>query len=181
MAFWVRSGSNVRMFKLPSSLPAALPVIVAAAALSLIWVGTGTVAAATSTQVAIWPVRGALLRLPVIPFPNWKPGHRGLDISAPIGSLVRSPVTGWVYWVGTINGIPGLSIRTGAGYRHTLQPVSSALTVGDRVSQGKLIGVVEPSNHCATGACLHWGVKKDDRYFDPRWFVAPIYVRLPPR
>ena len=147
----------------------------------LSWLGSGTGAAAATAPAAIWPVSGQLLRLPVIPFPNWKPGHRGLDIAAPAGTLVRSPVTGWVHWAGTINGIPGISIRTSSRYRHTLSSVSTTLTAGQRVSQGRLIGVVEPSSHCGVIDCLHWGVKKDGKYFDPRWFVAPIYVRLPPR
>jgi murein DD-endopeptidase MepM/ murein hydrolase activator NlpD len=146
-----------------------------------IWAHPSALAAASPTSSAIWPVKGQLLRLPVIPFPNWKPGHRGLDISAESGTFVRSPVAGEVHWVGTINGIPGLSIRTSSDYRHTLSPVSSALNVGQQVFQGRLIGVVETSNHCGPMACLHWGVKKNGKYFDPRWFMSPLYVRLPPR
>ncbi|MEY2634153.1 MAG: hypothetical protein RIS75_93 [Actinomycetota bacterium] len=143
--------------------------------------GGGSAMALGSAEPAIWPVRAQILRLPVIPYPNWKPGHRGLDVAADIGTLVRSPVFGRVVWVGDINHIPMVTIQSRAGFRHTVLPVTTALEVGDRISQREVVGVVELSDHCLVGNCLHWGIKKDGQYYDPRWFLPAHIFRLPPR
>lgn len=156
-------------------------ISLAAVGLALGTTWWGPAAALGSAEPAVWPVRAQILRLPVIPSPNWKPGHRGLDVAAEVGTLVRSPVFGTVVWVGQINHLPIVTIQSRAGYRHTLLPVTTALAVGERVAQREVIGVVEESAHCIDRNCLHWGVKKNGRYFDPRWFLPALIFRLPPR
>ncbi len=124
-----------------------------------------------------WPTRGAILRLPVIPYPNWKPGHRGIDLEVREGSEIHAPVSGVVTWVGSINGVASMSVIDVFGYRHTLLPLQSQLTIGDRVSRGEVIGVVATSSHCSR-PCVHWGIRKARAYIDPRWLAPPLIYRL---
>lgn len=132
----------------------------------------------SAAPAAGWPVRGHWLRLPVIPDPNWLPGHRGLDIASEVGTLVRSPAAGTVFWVGEVNYVPAITIRSTGGLKHTLQPVQSNLKVGEAVSRGEVIGTVSTGSHCRI-SCVHWSVREGRSYLDPRWLLPPSIYRLP--
>lgn len=138
----------------------------------------GVNGAAGWDSIADWPVRGAWLRLPVIPDPNWLPGHRGLDLAAAVGGPIRSPVSGLVVWVGEVNLVPGITIVDRLGLRHSLQPVTAAVEEGQEVLRGEVIGWLAAGQHCRV-SCLHWGVRQGRQYLDPRWLLPPTIRRLP--
>ena len=102
---------------------------------------------------------------------NGDPGrpHYGIDIAAPSGTQVLAPAGGVVtlanddmFWEGGL-----IFIDHGQGFTSAflhLQGVSVA--VGDRVSQGDVIGTVGAGGR-STGAHLDWRIKWHNRYIDP--------------
>jgi murein DD-endopeptidase MepM/ murein hydrolase activator NlpD len=126
-----------------------------------------------------WPAVGFVLRLPVIPHPNWRPGHRGIDLAVQRGTEIHSPASGEIVWVGNINGVASLSILDSHGYKHALLPITTSANVGETVTRGDFVGTVADGNHCQT-SCLHWSMRKGRAYVDPRWFATPLLYRLPP-
>jgi murein DD-endopeptidase MepM/ murein hydrolase activator NlpD len=127
-----------------------------------------------------WPAVGHVVRLPAIPYPNWKPGHRGIDLALTSGTSIMSPATGKVTWVGVVNGVPSITIVDRHGYKHSLLPVETTLQVDETVLQGEVIGKIVASNHCRV-SCVHWSMRRGRQYVDPRWFAPPMIYRLPPR
>jgi hypothetical protein len=137
-------------------------------------------AIAADAPKAHWPAHGTILRLPAIPWPNWKPGHRGLDIQMSVDGTVESPVDGRIVWVGVVGEMPSVSVLA-RGLKHTLMPVTSDLTKGDWIDRGDVLGIVQPSDHCALRMCLHWSVRRGSDYLDPRWVAEPLLRRGSPR
>jgi murein DD-endopeptidase MepM/ murein hydrolase activator NlpD len=104
--------------------------------------------------------------------------HLGLDIAAPLGSVVRN------WWGGTLVDIlsepgcgNGLVIRSGA-YEHmychlagrvegnTYRSGSVVLLRGQALRTGQTIGHVGLTGS-TTGPHLHWGVRYGERWLDP--------------
>jgi murein DD-endopeptidase MepM/ murein hydrolase activator NlpD len=73
-----------------------------------------------------------------------------------------------VSFAGQVAGVGVVTVNHGAE-RSTYQPVSAAVSVGDHVEAGELLGeVVLGPFHCSS-PCLHLGriASPDDRYLDP--------------
>lgn len=130
-------------------------------------------------ELVVVPASGIWLRTPVLPWPNWKPGHRGLDIAAPIDTEIFSPVHGKVTWVGRIGKNFGITILAASNIKHTITGVESPLNIGKTVWPGQFIGWSSFSQHCENLDCIHWSVRQNGRYLDPRWLLQPIVYRLP--
>ncbi|MEG3614937.1 M23 family metallopeptidase [Isoptericola haloaureus] len=115
------------------------------------------------------PVR-AVVDLPAEP---WRPGHRGVDLPAAAGSTVRAPRAGTVTFAGQVGGKPVVVVAHGA-LRSTFEPAVALVEVGGTVRTGRPVAVVAPAGtgHCAPGRCLHWGVRRGDRYLDPLVLVG---------
>lgn len=128
---------------------------------------------------AVLPASGVWLRVPVIPWPNWKAGHRGLDIQAPIDTEVFAPTNGQVTWVGRIGKSFGITIDAGSLIKHTIMGIDSPLKVGKKVWRGQFVGWAISNQHCENLDCIHWSVRQNGRYIDPRWLLKPIVYRLP--
>ena len=128
---------------------------------------------------AVLPASGVWLRLPVIPWPNWKAGHRGLDIQAPPDSELFAPTTGQITWNGRIGKSFGITIDAGSNIKHTVTGIDSELKVGQKVWRGQFIGWAIVNQHCENLDCIHWSVRQNGRYIDPRWLLKPIIYRLP--
>jgi len=149
----------------------------------LVWIGIGLgtwpVNFATAGQQVNWPVVGPVVSEFDPPDPDWLPGHRGVDLAAAAGTQVRTPREGIVVFAGPVAGVPVVVVRHGTA-RATYQPVTSAVSVGWPVAAGELLGVTEGlGGHCA-GRCLHWGLKINDRYADPRLLLGAVKVVLAP-
>lgn len=114
------------------------------------------------------------------PAQRWGAGHRGVDLAGWPGAPVRASLAGEVRFVGTIAGRGVVSVQHGA-LRTTYQPVVPAVSVGDRVARGAVLGVLaRAGSHCFPGACLHWGLKRGETYLDPLVLVGGGPVRLLP-
>lgn len=110
------------------------------------------------------------------PTQDWLPGHRGVDLRAPAGTAVSAPADGVVAFAGMVAGRPVLSVDhvdphdpTGT-VRTTYEPVTAAVSRGDRTSAGQTIGTVADATHCDRG-CLHWGARRGRSYVDPMSFL----------
>ncbi|GAB4084936.1 hypothetical protein GCM10028784_15660 [Myceligenerans cantabricum] len=137
----------------------------------------------------VLPVDGAPPPVGVVrgfepPASRWGAGHRGVDLATAHGAEVRSPGPGTVTFTGDVAGRGVVVVTHGDGLRSSLEPVTSAVPVGARVAAGESVGTVGPagSGHCAPEACVHWGVRRGERYLDPLSLSRPdrpVVVLLP--
>ncbi|MEU8776425.1 M23 family metallopeptidase [Streptomyces sp. NPDC048606] len=133
-------------------------------------------------------------RAPVRPLPAplsvarwWDPpptpyaaGHRGVDLSAPVGTELRAVGPGRVHHAGPVAGRGVLSLTLPGGLRTTYEPVRPLVAEGESVTAGQVVAVLAPGSHCAT-PCLHWGLLAGEReYRDPLGLLARPTPRLLP-
>ncbi|MEJ6490088.1 M23 family metallopeptidase [Leucobacter sp. USCH14] len=103
---------------------------------------------------------------------EYGPGHRGIDLAADPGAVVRAPAGGTVSFAGTVVDRPVVSVRVDEHTVYSMEPVTSGLRQGDSVGIGSPIGVVDDGGHCDS-RCLHLGVRIDGGYENPmRYFVS---------
>ncbi|MEU4891827.1 M23 family metallopeptidase [Streptomyces sp. NPDC044780] len=175
----------------------ALPVLTAALpALPAALLPATPAAAADRSAVAdpgggrerSWPVDGgpgavrpSVLRGWRPPPAPWAAGHRGVDLAARAGERVRAAGAGRVSFAGPVAGRGVLVVElSGTGsppLRTTYEPVRATVAKGERVRAGQVVGVVAPGPfHCRSG-CLHWGLRRADRYLDPLSLLPPSMLR----
>ncbi len=103
---------------------------------------------------------------------EYGPGHRGIDIAAPTGAVVRAPAGGTVSFAGSVVDRPVISVRVDDQTVYSMEPVSSDVRQGDTVGIGSPIGTVGEGGHCGA-RCVHLGVRIDGSYVHPmRYFVS---------
>lgn len=141
---------------------------------------------AASEPTGQWPLQPQpeVVRRFDPPDAPWGSGHRGVDLRASPGAVVRSALPGRVSFVGVIAGKPVVAVDHGAT-RTTYEPVVALVRRGQPVDAGTPIGRLSVAgSHCFPGACLHWGLIRnvDDVYLDPLSLVGggPKPVRLLP-
>jgi murein DD-endopeptidase MepM/ murein hydrolase activator NlpD len=122
------------------------------------------------------------------PEQEWGAGHRGVDLVAAAGASILSPGPGVVTFAGQVARRGVVVVTHPGGLRTSLEPVTATVTVGTAVAAGTAIGVVEGAgggttpNHCAPRSCVHWGVRRGERYIDPLSLLdRPQIVLLPDR
>lgn len=129
-----------------------------------------------------WPVDGAreVVEPFLAPAHEYGAGHRGMDILAPIGSVVHAPADGSVAFRGVVVDRPLLTIDHGDGVVSTFEPMDSELTAGAAVRAGDPIGTVATGGHAPAGT-LHIGVRLSDVYINPMLMFGdvPRAVLLP--
>lgn len=115
-----------------------------------------------------WPVGGAHVVVApfVAPAHEFGAGHRGIDVSAPIGAAVRAPAPGVVAFQGVVVDRPLLTIEHEGGYVSTFEPLISTLAPGQLVAAGAPIGTVATGGHADPGM-LHIGVRLNGTYINP--------------
>ncbi|WP_284294761.1 murein hydrolase activator EnvC family protein [Luteimicrobium album] len=129
------------------------------------------------------PVPGAVVRAFDPPAVRWGSGHRGVDLAAAAGDVVRAPAAGVVAFAGTVAGRGVLTLLHDDGLRSSFEPVTTVLRVGDRVAQGDAVATVDQpggGGHCLPASCLHWGVRRGETYLDPMALVATDPIVLLP-
>jgi murein DD-endopeptidase MepM/ murein hydrolase activator NlpD len=73
-----------------------------------------------------------------------------------------------------------VSVDHPGGLRTTYEPVVPAVSRGDPVAAGDVLGRLGGvGSHCVTTACLHWGLRRGGTYLDPL-SLLPTGVRLLP-
>lgn len=111
----------------------------------------------------------------------WGRGHRGVDLAAAEGTQIRSAAAGRVAFAGMVAGRPVVSIDHADGIRTTYEPVEPAVSAGDTVAAGQVIGTLLPG-HRSDGVCaLHWGARTGPKtYINPLRLLQPAVIRLKP-
>ncbi|MET8358611.1 M23 family metallopeptidase [Micromonospora sp. NPDC005171] len=130
-----------------------------------------------------WPVDGPprpVRRFDPPPRP-WLPGHRGVDLAAPAGAVVRSAGPGTVLFAGPVAGRQVVTVGHADGLRTTHEPVQPAVRPGQPVTAGAPLGELLPGHPgCPAEACLHWGLRRGEEYLDPLALLGLGPVRLLP-
>jgi murein DD-endopeptidase MepM/ murein hydrolase activator NlpD len=132
-----------------------------------------------------WPVLGPVVRLFDPPGTPYGSGHRGIDIAAPVGTLVRAPAPGTVSFAGKVGGHLFVTIQHAGNLASTYSWLSAVLVhKGDAVLEGQAVA------RSGTGAAsdpapnLHLGVKLAGAYVDPLDYLSPLdlgdLIRLAP-
>lgn len=120
----------------------------------------------------IWPVKGRISgRFGNQRVYNGTPGsaHSGMDIAASAGTPVRAPAGGRVVFADPDLYLTGGTILIDHGHgigSNFLHLSKLDVSVGDRVTQGQVIGRVGSSGR-ATGPHLHWGMTWYNVRIDP--------------
>lgn len=130
-----------------------------------------------------WPLAGTprvVRRFDPPPKP-WLAGHRGVDLAAEPGAVVRSPAAGVVSFSGRIAGRGVVSLQHPGGLRTTYEPVEPDVDLGAQLAAGDPIGVLVAGHPgCSALACLHWGLRRGAEYLDPLSLLGLGRVRLLP-
>ncbi|MEU8681348.1 M23 family metallopeptidase [Streptomyces sp. NPDC048611] len=134
--------------------------------------------AAPSAEDRSWPVGGPTGLQPTV-LRGWKPppapwaaGHRGVDLAASAGAVVRAAAPGRVTYAGTVAGRGVLTLEVSrSGHpplRTTYEPVRSTVKKGQRVTAGQPVALLQKGGpfHCRE-PCLHWGLRRGKTYLDP--------------
>ncbi|WP_431911306.1 murein hydrolase activator EnvC family protein [Micromonospora carbonacea] len=159
------------------------PVVAGPAAVGPVAVGPVVAGPGSGLPAFGWPLDGVprpARRFEPPPQP-WLPGHRGVDLLAEPGAVVRAAGPGVVLHAGQVAGRPVITVGHSAGLRTTYEPVTPGVRVGDRVAAGASLGRLEPGHAgCPDRACLHWGLRRGEEYLDPTALLGLGPVRLLP-
>ena len=151
----------------------------------------GTQLSATPAAVPVaesswaWPVRGPVIHAFEPPETPFGSGQRGIDVAAPIGSVVVAPEAGIVAFSGKVGGQLFVTLDHGGGLTSTYSWLSETLVrKGDTVPRGAPIARTGPGHAGASVPHLHFGVRLDGAYLDPMEFLEPPsvsdFIRLAP-
>ena len=113
------------------------------------------------------PVPGAVVR-PFEPPPTpYAAGHRGVDLAAAPGGLVRAAGPGVVRFAGPVAGRGVLVLAHPDGITTEYEPVRPLVRAGDVVAGGAVVARVAGRHAGCPGSCLHWGARRGGSYLDP--------------
>jgi murein DD-endopeptidase MepM/ murein hydrolase activator NlpD len=144
--------------------------------------GRGTPAKSNSGKWR-WPVDGLprVVRRFDPPANPYGPGHRGVDLAAEPGAVVRSAGAGVVWFAGQVGGVGVVSVKHADGRRTTYEPLHPMVRAGSVVTAGTMLGTLGLGHPgCPAVTCLHWGLIEGDAYRDPLLLLMPARVRLYP-
>ena len=120
------------------------------------------------------PVGGRVTRLFDPPATRFGPGHRGVDLEADPGELVRAAMSGTVTFAGEVAGTGWVTVDHGGGLDTTYGPIARArVRRGGRVRTGQVLGrLADDADH------LDWGARHNEEYIDPLGLLGPWEVTL---
>ena len=133
-----------------------------------------------------WPMRGSISQDYGCTGFGWEPKigdcngfHQGIDLVAPYGTPVRAAAAGRVAYVGW-NYADGAdpawiviiahSSNLETWYAHMQDRTPRGIRTGARVKAGQVIGY-EGNTGRSTGAHLHWAVRRNGTFVNPRLFL----------
>ena len=123
----------------------------------------------SSSAGLIWPVSGPITS----PF-GWRWGrmHQGIDIGVPMGTPIRAAAAGTIIYCGWESGYGNLTVIDHGGNLATAYGHQSSIAVscGEQVAQGQVIGYVGCTGHC-TGPHLHFEVRVGGSPVDPMGYL----------
>jgi LysM repeat protein len=125
-----------------------------------------------------WPLKGRIsdpMGWRIHPITQKRNYHKGVDIVAPIGTLVQATDRGKVSFSGSSKGYGKLVILRHNGGFTSRYAHLSILNVGkgDWVARGQLIGEVG-STGVSTGPHLHFEIRKKGKVIDPISLLSPL-------
>jgi hypothetical protein len=130
----------------------------------------------------LWmPLAGAVVRGFDTRAGPYGPGHRGIDIAASAGELVRAPTAGRVVFAGQVAGTNWVSLLVAPGVLVTLGPLLDPAATADRIRLRTPVGRVGPGHstppvgRAASGreeVPLHLSVRVDGIYVDPLAYLV---------
>ena len=135
-----------------------------------------------------WPLRPGtpqITRPFDAPTPDWRPGHRGVDLAGSPGQPVYAAGPGLIVFAGVLAGRPVVSVDHPGGLRTSYEPVEAVVRPGQRVDASTPLGrLVAGHAGCPVAACLHWGAMWGSAaraaYVDPLGLLAATPIRLKP-
>jgi murein DD-endopeptidase MepM/ murein hydrolase activator NlpD len=132
-----------------------------------------------------WPVVGPVINAFDPPDTPFGAGHRGIDIAAPVGTVIVAPEAATVSFAGKVGGELFVTLDHGGGLESTYSWVSSILVhKRDVVARGQPIALSGRGHPGATVPHLHLGVKLNDVYQDPLDYLGAVsvssFIRLAP-
>lgn len=125
--------------------------------------------------VLAWPINGRVsspFGYRIHPIFGTRRLHTGIDISASTGDPIRAAESGKVILAQTYGGYGRAVVVDHGGGMATLYAHQSSLavSVGDRVERGEVIGYVGCSGFC-TGPHLHFEVRINGAFVDPMQYL----------
>jgi murein DD-endopeptidase MepM/ murein hydrolase activator NlpD len=122
-----------------------------------------------SSAGLIWPVQGPVTS----PF-GWRWGrmHEGIDIGVPYGTPIHAAASGTIIYCGWESGYGNLTVIDHGGSLATAYGHQSSIAVscGQQVTQGQVIGYVGSTGH-STGPHLHFEVRVNGAPVDPMGYL----------
>jgi murein DD-endopeptidase MepM/ murein hydrolase activator NlpD len=124
------------------------------------------------------PVGGPVVRGFEEPAGPYGPGHRGIDVRAPVGTPVAAPAAGTVAFAGPVAGSAWVSVLVAPGVVVTVGPLRRPA-----VAAGRRVAALAPLGRLAAGhgGAVHLSLRVDGAYVDPLpWLVDRPRPRLVP-
>jgi murein DD-endopeptidase MepM/ murein hydrolase activator NlpD len=110
------------------------------------------------------PVRGPVVRGFEPPSGRYGPGHRGVDLAAPLGTPVVAPAAGRTAFAGPVAGLGWVSLEVAPGVVVTVGPLDRpTVHAGQAVPALARLGRLAPGHD----GRLHLGLRVDGAYVDP--------------
>jgi len=131
------------------------------------------------------PVEGLVVRPFEEPASRYGPGHRGADLAASPGTVVRVANDGVVSFAGSVAGSLHVVVAHGGGLRTSYSFLARVdVHTGQTVGRGDPLGITGGTGPEHDRNVLHLGLRVGDRYVDPMQLFEPTdlteLVRLVP-
>jgi murein DD-endopeptidase MepM/ murein hydrolase activator NlpD len=124
----------------------------------------------------LWmPLAGAVVRGFDARAGPYGPGHRGIDVAASVGEVVRAPAAGKVVFAGPVAGTTWVSIQVAPGVVVTVGPLLDEVAPGGRVRARAPLGRVAPGHApgpVGGAQTLHLSVRVGGQYLDPLAYLV---------
>ncbi|WP_144877538.1 M23 family metallopeptidase [Microbacterium sp. 1.5R] len=137
--------------------------------------GDGSAPGVPEAPVWEWPLDGhrTVAEPYRAPAHQYGAGHRGVDLRAAAGAVVRAPADGAVAFRGVVVDRGVLTIEHAHGLVSSYEPISSDLAPGTLVRAGDVVGTLDRGGHALVDT-LHLGVRWEGEYINPMLLFGPV-------